>query len=69
LTIDINNQDFPDFRTAGDELRRLYSTRTDKTIFLRADMKVPFSKVVDLIDICKAAGIETLGLVPEMIDE
>jgi hypothetical protein len=32
-------------------------------------MKVPFSKVVDLIDICKAAGIETLGLVPEMIDE
>jgi biopolymer transport protein ExbD len=69
LTIDINNQDFPDFRTAGDELRRLYSTRTDKTIFLRADMKVPFSKVVDLIDICKAAGVETLGLVPEMIDE
>jgi len=69
LTIDINNQNYPDFATAGDELRRLYSTKTDKTIFLRADMKCPFSKVVDLIDICKAAGVDTLGLVPEMIDE
>jgi len=69
LTIDINNQNYPDFRTAGDELRRLYSTKTDKTIFLRADVKVPFSKVVDLIDICKGAGVDTLGLVPEFIDE
>ena len=69
LTIDINNQNFPNFQNAGDELRRLYSTRTDKTIFLRADIKVPFSKVVDLIDVCKGAGVDTLGLVPEMIDE
>lgn len=69
LTIDINLQNYPDFRTAADELRRLYSTKTDKTIFLRADVKVAFSKVVDLIDICKAAGVDTLGLVPEFIDE
>ncbi|MBN1940298.1 MAG: biopolymer transporter ExbD [Candidatus Aminicenantes bacterium] len=69
LSIDINNQNYPDFQTAGDELRRLYSTKTDKTIFLRADVKVPFARVVDLIDICKGAGVDTLGLVPEFIDE
>ena len=69
MTIDINNQNFPSFQNAGDELRRLYSTRTDKTIFLRADIKVAFSKVVDLIDICKGAGVDTLGLSPEMIDD
>ncbi|MHB8056097.1 MAG: ExbD/TolR family protein [Candidatus Aminicenantales bacterium] len=69
FTIDINSQNFPNFQNAGDELRRLYSTRTDKTIFLRADIKVPFSKVVDLIDVCKGAGVDTLGLVPEMIDD
>jgi biopolymer transport protein ExbD len=69
LSIDINNQNYPDFRTAGDELRRLYSTKADKTIFLRADVKVPFARVVDLIDICKGAGVDTLGLVPEFIDE
>ena len=69
MSIDINSQNFPTFQNASDELRRLYSTRTDKTIFLRADIKVPFSKVVDLIDICKGAGVDTLGLVPEMIDD
>jgi biopolymer transport protein ExbD len=69
LTVDINKDNFPDMKAVGDELRRLYSTRSDKTIFLRADIKVPFAKVVDLIDTCKAAGIETLGLVPEYISE
>ncbi len=69
LQIDINNQLYPDLRAAGDALRALYATRTDKTIFLRADMKSPFARVVDLIDVCKGAGIDTLGLVPEFIDE
>lgn len=68
-TIDINRDNFKDFKAAGDELRRLYSTKSDKTIFVRADIKCAFSKVVDLIDICKAAGVETLGLVPEYISE
>jgi biopolymer transport protein TolR len=69
LTIDINRDNFKDFKSAGDELRRLYSTKSDKTIFVRADVKCSFSKVVDLIDICKAAGVETLGLIPEYISE
>jgi biopolymer transport protein ExbD len=64
-TILINKDQFADFKMAGDELRRLYSTRADKTIFLRADAKAPFLKVVELIDVCKGAGAETLGLVPE----
>ena len=68
LSIKINNQVFQDLRSAGDELRRIYSTRTDRTIFLRANMKVAFSQVVDLIDVCKGAGVDTLGLVPELIE-
>ncbi len=69
LTIDIQKENYPDFKAAADELRRIYSTKTDKTIFLRADAKIPFNKVVELIDICKGAGIETLGLVPEYFTE
>lgn len=69
FSVDINKENFADFKAAGDELRRVYSTRADKTIFLRADMKVPYSKVVELIDICKAAGVDTLGLIPELIDD
>jgi biopolymer transport protein TolR len=69
LTIDIQKENFPDFKAAADELRRIYSTKTDKTIFLIAHAKIPFSKVVELIDICKGAGIETLGLVPQYLTE
>jgi len=64
-TVLINKDQYVDARAAGEELRRLYATRVDKTIFLKADAKSSFIKVVELIDICKGAGIETLGLVPE----
>lgn len=64
-TVDINKDQFADLRLAGDELRRIYSTRADKTIFIKADAKVSFNKVVEMIDVCKGAGADTLGLVPE----
>ncbi|MGD9347388.1 MAG: biopolymer transporter ExbD [Candidatus Aminicenantes bacterium] len=50
-------------------LRNLYSTRQDKTIFIRADAKVPYSRVVDLIDIAKGAGVEVTGIIPEYFTE
>lgn len=64
-TVKINQTPYADLKVAGEELRRLYSTRSDKTIFLRADAKAAFLRVVELIDVCKGAGAETLGLVPE----
>jgi biopolymer transport protein TolR len=50
-------------------LRNLYSTRQDKTIFIRADAKVPYARVVDLIDIAKGAGVEVTGIIPEYFTE
>jgi biopolymer transport protein TolR len=50
-------------------LRNLYSTRQDKTIFIRADAKVPYSRVIDLIDIAKGAGVEVTGIIPEYFTE
>ncbi|MGB6866898.1 MAG: biopolymer transporter ExbD [Candidatus Aminicenantaceae bacterium] len=50
-------------------LRNLYSTRQDKTIFIRADAKVPYGRVVDLIDIAKGAGVEVTGIIPEYFTE
>jgi biopolymer transport protein ExbD len=52
-----------------EELRRLYSTRQDKTIFIRALAKLPFAKVMEVIDIARGAGVETLALIPEYIGE
>jgi biopolymer transport protein ExbD len=58
-----------EFRNLLEELRRVYSTRQDKTIFIRALAKLPFSKVMEVIDIARGAGVETLALIPEYIGD
>ena len=52
-----------------EELRRLYSTRQEKTIFIRALAKLPFAKVMEIIDIARGAGVETLALIPDYIED
>jgi biopolymer transport protein ExbD len=66
-SIEINNINY-EKRGLLEELRRLYSTRQDKTIFIRAFAKLPFSKVMEILDIARGAGVETLALIPEYIE-
>ena len=54
------NQIKYELRGLLEELRRLYSTRQDKTVFIRALAKLPFAKVMEVIDIARGAGIETI---------
>ena len=68
LKVDIN-QNYYDLNQVSDELRRIYSARQDKTIFVRAEAKLPYSRVIELIDIAKGAGIEVLGIIPEYFTE
>ncbi len=74
LTIQKNNtilinKDPYELRTLQEELRRLYSVRQDKTVFIRADAKVPFVRVMEVMDIAKGAGIDVLALIPEYFTE
>ena len=64
---EINGNSY-ELRGLLEELRRLYSARQDKTIFIRALAKLPFSKVMEVIDIVRGAGIETLALIPDYLD-
>ncbi|MBM3304385.1 MAG: biopolymer transporter ExbD [Candidatus Aminicenantes bacterium] len=65
--IEINNINY-EMRGLLEELRRLYSTRQDKTIFIRAFAKLSFAKVMEVLDIARGAGVETLALIPEYIE-
>jgi len=65
--VDINGTPI-EIRGLLEELRRVYSTRQDKTIFIRALAKLPFAKVMEVIDIAHGAGVETLALIPEYIE-
>ncbi len=66
--VEVNGINY-EIRGLLEELRRLYSTRQDKTIFIRALAKLPFRSVMEIMDIAKGAGIETLALIPEYIEE
>ena len=46
-------------------LRDLYATRGDRILFLEADRGLSYAAVVDLIDACREAGIERIGISPE----
>ncbi len=66
--VDINSVSY-DMRSLLEELRRLYSTRQDKTLFIRALAKLPFGKVMEVIDMARGAGVDTMALIPEYITE
>jgi biopolymer transport protein TolR len=45
------------------QLRRIYTERADKTIFLEADRNLSYGQVVDIMDDCRAAGVTTIGVI------
>ncbi len=68
LSVMINQEEI-ELNMLQDRLRTIYQARSDKTIFIRADAKLPYSRVIELIDIAKGAGIEVLGIIPEYFTE
>jgi len=63
------NQEQIEFNLVQDRLKSLYSARQDKTIFIRANAKVPYSRVIQLIDLIKGADVETIALIPEYFED
>jgi biopolymer transport protein ExbD len=49
----------------GPKLSALYATRTDKTLFVMGDARLPYGRIVEAIDIAKGAGVERVGIVTE----
>ena len=50
-------------------LREAFRTRTDKTLYLKADAGLSYGAVVETMDQVRRAGIERLGMVTEPIRE
>jgi biopolymer transport protein ExbD len=43
-------------------IRERFAQRDDRIIFLEADRNLPYADVVDLMDTCRTAGIERIGV-------
>ncbi len=47
----------------GPRLRDLYAARRDKVLFLDADDDANYGEAVRVMDVCREAGVATIGLV------
>jgi biopolymer transport protein ExbD len=51
------------------KVKDLLTNRLDKTVFVRADQRAKYEKVVDVVDNLRAAGVDQLGLLTEQIQD
>ena len=47
------------------KVKDLLSNRLDKTVFVKADARARYERVVDVVDNLRAAGVDQLGLLTE----
>jgi biopolymer transport protein ExbD/biopolymer transport protein TolR len=51
------------------KVKDLLVARVDKEVFLRADSRARYEKVVEVVNNLRAAGVDQLGLLTEQIQE
>src|SRR3954454_4249492 len=51
------------------KVKDLLSNRVDKTVFVKADSRAKYEKVVDVVDNLRAAGVDNLGLLTEQVQD
>ena len=49
------------------KVKDLLTNKTDKTVYIKADMRAKYELVEDVIDNLRAAGVDQLGLLTEQI--
>jgi biopolymer transport protein ExbD len=52
----------------ADRVRSAISTRNEKTLYLKADARVPYARLVEVIDALQTSGIEGLTLLTAQQD-
>ena len=52
----------------ADTVRRLLSTRKEKTLYIKADARVPYARLVEVIDAVQNSGVEGLTLLTAQQD-
>ncbi len=51
------------------KVKDLLTNRLDKTTYVKADQRARYSKVVDVVDNLRSAGVDQLGLMTDQVEE
>jgi biopolymer transport protein ExbD len=52
----------------ADRVRTAFSTRSDKTLYIKADARVPYARLVEVIDALQTSGVDGLTLLTAQQD-
>lgn len=66
--VDIN-RNFIERDLLESQLMNIYGPRQHKSMLIRADARVPFNQVVEMMDVARGAGVEEIGIVLEYFEE
>jgi biopolymer transport protein TolR len=61
----LNKRPMASLEELDNELKNIFQTRSDKTIFVRAAGKIPYGKVVEAMDVARGAGVERVGIISD----
>ena len=59
------NQQPMDIMSLQSELRQIFETRRDKTMFIAGAGSLTYGEIIDVIDAAKGAGVDKVGIVTE----
>ncbi len=51
------------------KVKDLLTGRMDKTVFIKADARAKYERVVDVVDNLRAAGVDNVGLLTEQVQQ
>ncbi|MBV9505612.1 MAG: ExbD/TolR family protein [Acidobacteriia bacterium] len=51
------------------KVKDLLTNRLDKTVYIKADQRAKYEKVVDVVDNLRAAGVDQVGLLTEQVQQ
>ena len=52
----------------GPKVKDLLASKVDKTVYIKSDRRARYGDVVDIVDIVRASGVDTLGLLTTRVE-
>ncbi|MBM3802191.1 MAG: biopolymer transporter ExbD [Acidimicrobiia bacterium] len=52
----------------GTKIRDVLVSKVDKTVYVKSDRRARYGEVVDVVDIVRTAGVDTLGLLTTRVE-
>ena len=64
----IGSDQIPVKDNLGPKVKDLLAAKPDKTVYIKSDRRARYGDVVDVVDIVRATGVDTLGLLTTRVE-